>query len=131
MIVQSCPLVRFFCIIFFLFGLCSGGGLIQQPLQSQAASLNPFPLSEDKGQKQSYAFMALSDGLSPPPVFLVSRSEASGRRMRPFHRGGARTGVGVGRLSSSPFMLTGFVLGAIIGLDDFAPADNTITLLTG
>lgn len=27
-------------------------------------------------------------------------------------------------------MLTGFVLGAIVGLDDFAPADNSITLFT-
>lgn len=127
MIVQSCPLVLCFCI--FFCGLCSGGGLIQQPLQSQATSLNPFPLREDKGQKQSYALMALSDGLSPPPVFLVSRSAASGR-LRSFHRLGALTGIGVGRLSSSPFMLTGFVLGAIIGLHDFAPADNSRTLLT-
>lgn len=116
--------------LYFFFGLCSRGGLIQQPLQSQATSLNPFPLREDKGQKQSYALMALSDGLSPPPVFLASRSEASGRRMRWLHRLGALTGIGVGRLSSPPFMLTGFVLGAIIGPDDFAPADNSLTLHT-
>lgn len=68
-------------LCFLFFGLCSGGGLIQQPLQSKATSLNPFPLREDKGQKQSCMLAPLSDRLSPPPVFRLSRSESSGSEL--------------------------------------------------
>lgn len=74
LIVQRCLLV----LCFLFFGLCSSGGLRQQPLQSKATSLNPFPLREDKGQKQSCVLAPLSDRLSPPPVFRLSRSESSG-----------------------------------------------------
>lgn len=92
LIVQRCPLV----LCFLFFGLWAP---IQQPLQSKATSLNPFPRREDKGQKQSCMLAPLSDRLSPPPVFrLFPLSRAGACSFHPRHQLGALKDISAGRL---------------------------------